>query len=232
MFKNAVIITILLVLAVSCGKKEPLKEIEDPLPTPAYGDEESNVDLWLETMEVGSRELYAARGEVLAACKISAGDKVADIGAGTGLYTVLFGNAVGKNGVVYAIDIEPRFLRLINQKSADNDLENVVAVLGQENDITLPENSVDFVYIADTYHYFSDRAAIMKTVFEALNTGGRLAILDYNVGSDPDPTRAHVLFGAQNMINEIESFGFKLVERPEVSGLVDIYMLVFEVQKP
>ena len=231
MLRRVTICLALAALIAGCDQKEQLREIGDPLPTPTYGDEETNVDLWLETMEVGSRELYAAREAVLRACKLSPGDRVADIGAGTGLYTVLFGGAVGDAGAVFAVDIEPRFLRLINQRSADSDLKNVVAVLGQEDDITLPASSVDLAYIADTYHYFSDRAAIMQSVRDALFADGRLIILDYNTGGQDDPSRSHILFGRDGMIAEIESFGFKLIDKPDVPGLNDIYMLIFEVEK-
>ena len=213
---------------VACDREQVERDIAEELPPPSYGEEESNVDLWLETMEMGSRELYASRAAVLAACGISEGDSVADIGAGTGLYTVLFGNAVGNTGTVFAVDIEPRFLRLINQRSADNDLSNVVSVLGQDNDITLPPNSIDVAYIADTYHYFSEPPQIMASVQRALNKGGRLIILDY----EANPERTHLRFGKGPLISEIESFGFELVEEPKVEGLNDIYMVVFDVVKP
>lgn len=213
----------------ACSRRAATSELAEPLPAPSYGEEEGNSEVFLDTMEVGSRELYAAREAVLAAAKIPSGARVADIGAGTGLYSLMFSNAVGPPGVVYAVDIEPRFLKLIGQRAADLDAGNVVAVLGRENDVTLPPNSVDVVFIADTYHYFSDRAAIMATVKDALAPGGRLIILDYTLEESHknDPSRAHVRFGKAGMINEVESFGFKLVEEPAVAGLNDIYMLIF-----
>lgn len=218
------------VLSISaCGRRAATSELAEPLPAPSYGEEEENPEVFLDTMEVGSRELYAARDAVLAAAKIAPGDRIGDIGAGTGLYSLLFSNAVGPTGVVYAVDIEPRFLKLISQRAADLDAGNVVAVLGREKDITLPPNSVDVVFIADTYHYFSDRAAIMSTVNDALSPNGRLIILDYTLEESHknDPSRAHVRFGKAGMINEVESFGFKLVEEPQAPGLNDIYMLIF-----
>lgn len=218
---------IAVVSIAACGGEKVEKDLAEALPPPSYGEEESNVDLWLETMEMGSRELYASRDAVLAACMLNPGDRIADIGAGTGLYTVLFGNKVGASGTVFAVDIEPRFLRLINQRSADNDLSNVVSVLGQDNNITLPPDSIDMAYIADTYHYFSDPPQIMASVHRALSANGRLIILDYKA----DPKQAHLRFGKGPLVSEIESFGFKLVEEPSVEGLSSIYMLVFEIVK-
>jgi len=219
-----------LILLSACGRKPAPSEVAEPLPAPSYGEEEENPEVFLDSMEVGSRELYAARDAVLAAAKIPAGARIADIGAGTGLYSLMFADKVGPAGVVYAVDIEPRFLKLISQRAADLDVGNVVAVLGRDKDITLPPSSVDVVFIADTYHYFSDRAGIMATVRDALAPGGRLIILDYTLDEThkDDPARAHVRFGKAGMVNEVEGFGFKLIDEPAVAGLKEIYMVVFE----
>lgn len=219
-----------LLLLASCGGKEAASEVAEPLPPPSYGEEEENSEVFLDSMEVGSRELYSAREAVLNAANVPEDARIADIGAGTGLYSLMFADKVGPKGVVYAIDIEPRFLKLIGQRAADLDVGNIVAVLGRDKDITLPPSSVDLVFIADTYHYFSDRPAIMTTVKDALSPRGRLIILDYTLDEThkDDPQRAHVRFGKAGMINEVTSFGFKLVEEPQVEGLNDIYMLVFE----
>ncbi len=222
-----------LILLAACGEKRAVTKVAEPLPAPPYGEEKENPEVFLDSMEVGSRELYSARDSVLAAANIPAGARVADIGAGTGLYSLMFADKVGPKGVVYAVDIEPRFLKLIGQRAADLDVGNVVAVLGRDKDITLPPSSVDVVFIADTYHYFSDRAGIMATVKDALAPGGRLIVLDYTLDEThkDDPSRAHVRFGKAGMINEVASFGFTLVEEPQVDGLNEIYMLVFEKAK-
>jgi precorrin-6B methylase 2 len=213
----------------ACGRSEPETVVAEPLAPPPYGVEEENAEVFVDSMEVGDRELYAARDAVLAAAKISAGARIADIGAGTGLYSLMFAAAAGANGVVYAVDIEPRFLKLINQRAADLDHKNVVSVLGRESDITLPAGAVDVAFIADTYHYFTDRAAIMKTVREALSGDGRLIILDYDLTAENanDGKHDHVRFGKAGLVSEIKSFGFDLVDEPKVEGLKDFYMVVF-----
>lgn len=222
--------TVLALSAVSCGGREKAADLADEAPPPSYGEEAENSEVFLDTMEVGSRELYAAREQVLAAAKISPGARIADIGAGTGLYSLMFAQAVGPSGVVYAIDIEPRFLKLINQRAADLDVGNVVSVLGRSADITLPPQSVDVVFIADTYHYFEDSKTIMATVHDALRAGGRLIILDYALDDAhaDDIRRAHVRFGREGLVAEVESFGFRLIESPTAPGLKEIYMVTFE----
>ena len=194
------------------------------------GDEDNlNLDVWLERMEVGSRELYSAREAVVAAMGLSDGDVVADIGAGTGLYTLMFAEAVGPSGRVYAEDIEPLFLDLINQRTEDSGLDNVTAVLGRENDVTLPENAVDVVFIADTYHYFGDREAVMKSVYRALKPGGSLVVVDYDLkpGAARPDDKSHVRFGKAGVISEIEYTGFALADETAVEGLEENYFVRF-----
>ncbi|MHA7872221.1 MAG: class I SAM-dependent methyltransferase, partial [Hyphococcus sp.] len=132
-------------------------------PAP-IAEDDINLDVWLERLEVGSRELYSAREAVVEAVGVGDGAVVADIGAGTGLYSLLFAEQVGRTGHVFSVDIEPLFLDLINRRAEDMGFGNVTAVLGRQTDISLPANSVDAVFIADTYHYFDDREDIMRTI--------------------------------------------------------------------
>lgn len=188
-----------------------------------------NIDSLLESMEVGSRELYSARDAVVAAIGLRESDIVADIGAGTGLYSLLFADAAGADGHIYAVDIEPLFLDLINQRADDAGFANITAVLGRENDVTLPAESIDVAFIADTYHYFSDREAVMKSVFRALKPGGSLVLVDYDLqpGAARAPQKDHVRFGKAGVISEIEFIGFMLADEPVIEGLDENYFVRF-----
>lgn len=217
------------VLAAACSpapvENQPVQE--GVAAAPSSGD--VSIDVWLERMEVGSRELYSARKAVVAAIGLEEGDAVADIGAGTGLYALLFADAVGPAGRVYAEDIEPRFLDLINQRAEDSGIDNITAVLGRENDVTLPANAMDVVFIADTYHYFGDREAVMKSVYRALKPGGSLVVVDYDLkpGEERPADKSHIRFGRAGVISEIEYIGFKLAAEQEVEGLNENYFLRF-----
>lgn len=233
--RGALRIVLLAAFAVVTGCSEPSSngaadsgEQSAADAAPASQDD-VNIDVWLERMEVGSRELYSARDAVVAALDLEAGDVVADIGAGTGLYTLLFAEEVGADGRIYAEDIEPRFLDLINRRAEDSGLDNITAVLGRENDVTLPEGAMDVVFIADTYHYFSDREAVMKSVYRALKPGGSLVLIDYDLkpGEARPPEKSHVRFGRAGVISEIEYIGFDFAGDQAVEGLEENYFLRF-----
>ncbi len=218
--------------ALGCNRADapddPLENAPAP-PANPYPYEPVNLDLWLERLEVNSRELYNARGGVAEAVELREGARVADIGAGTGVYSLLFAEKVGPEGVVYAVDIEPRFLTLINQRADDLGLNNVVSVLGRDDSITLPPGSVDVVFICDTYHYIDDPAALLKTAFAALRSGGALYIVDYDLkeGVAPPPDKRQVHAGKESVSEAVEAIGFDEAEAIEVPGLVENYMLRF-----
>lgn len=223
----------LALLAAACSG--PGGEVGQPAPEPvengqaASGEEEINLDVWLERLEVGSRELYSARHAVVDALGLEEGDWVADIGAGTGLYTLLFAEEVGADGHIFAEDIEPLFLDLIIRRAADADFENVTAVLGREMDVTLPAETMDVVFIADTYHYFDDREAIMRTIYDALKPGGSLVLVEFeiNPGEEKPDYKSHVRFGQAGVVSEVEFIGFDFVEEIDVEGLEDNYFVRF-----
>lgn len=215
----------------ACGKDpgRPSPAAGGPAASIDYPADPANLEVWLERLEIGSREIYSARAEISSAVALRPGDAVADIGAGTGIYTLLFAQKVGPEGAVYAIDIEPRFLKLINQRADDVGLANVTAVLGRQDSVTLPPNSVDVVFICDTYHYFENPAAIMATVRRALRPGGALYVIDYDLKESvaPPADHRHVRFGKAEVEAEIASFGFTEAEEIRIAGLSENYMLRF-----
>ena len=223
--RRAIAILTLSILALACSREAAPTEND----TPTYPEQEVNLDLWLDQMEVSSRELYSAREAVLAATTLKPGDVVADIGAGTGLYTMLFADAVGENGHVFAVDIEALFLDLINQRAEDGGLDNISAVLGRENSITLAHESVDVIFIADTYHYFTDRETIMTSIRDALKPGGRLILIDYDAkpGEARPADKSHVRFGKAGVISEVQSLGFDLAGEPTIDGLSENFFVEF-----
>lgn len=221
---------IVALLIAGCGQNEGAQPAAAVETGPAaVEDEEINLDLWLERLEVGSRELYSAREAVVEAAGLKPGDWVGDIGSGTGLYTLLFAEKVGETGQVFAEDIEPLFLDLVTRRAADADLDNITAVLGRADDVTLPASALDIVFIADTYHYFDDREAVMRSIFEALKPGGSLVLVEFDLapGEARPEYKSHVRFGKDAVISEIEFVGFEFAGDEAVPGLAENYFVRF-----
>ena len=119
--------------------------------------------------EVESREVFARRHEIVAACQIKPGQTVADIGAGTGLFTRLFSDAVGKDGRVIAVDISQKFLDHIQATSREAGQRNVDTLLATADSTELPPESVDVAFICDTYHHFEFPLKTMASLQRCLS---------------------------------------------------------------
>ena len=106
------------------------------------------------------------------------GDRVADIGAGTGLFTRPIARAVAPSGVVYAVDVDEGLLAIVTRRSNDEGLENVRTIVGGADDPKLPER-VDLAFVCDTLHHIENRPAYLGSLRQHLKPGGRVAIIDY-----------------------------------------------------
>jgi ubiquinone/menaquinone biosynthesis C-methylase UbiE len=178
--------------------------------------------------EVESREIFAHRQDILKACQIKPGETVADIGAGTGLFTRMFSDAVGAQGHVIAVEISQKFIDHIQKTCSEAGQHNVQTQLGTADSTNLPPNSVDFAFICDTYHHFEFPQKTMASLFRALKPGGRLVLVDFRriEGKSSDWTLSHVRAGQDVFEKEIAVAGFKKVhEEPEL--LKDNYFVTF-----
>ena len=119
---------------------------------------------FLGIFEGESREQVTHRKEIIAACKPRPGMAVADVGAGTGLFTRLLAQEVGSEGRVYAVDIARKFLDHIEKTSREVGLKNVVGILSTQDSVKLPPGSVDLVFICDTYHHFEFPFKTMRSI--------------------------------------------------------------------
>lgn len=141
--------------------------------------------------------------------RVERGSAVADLGAGSGYFTVRLARAVGTAGKVYAVDIQQGMLDLLQRAVTRERLTNVIPVLSTENDPRLPEQSLDLVLMVDVYHELSSPQVTLAHLKRALKPGGRLVLLEYRA-EDPDvPIRPeHKMTKAQVKL-EIEHEGFR-----------------------
>ncbi len=208
-------------------------EAQDKSVKPGINDsfKDPNVADFVSRFEVESREVYNKREAIIAACKIPEGATVADIGAGTGLFTRLFAQAVGKQGNVVAVDISQKFLDHIAQASREAGLTQIQTVLCSEDSTKLPEKSVDVAYICDTYHHFEYPLKTMTSLRHALKPGGRVILIDFQriEGKSSDWTMNHVRAGQEVFEKEILEAGFRKT-REEKELLSENYFVEFTAE--
>ncbi|MGD8842497.1 MAG: methyltransferase domain-containing protein [Gammaproteobacteria bacterium] len=185
---------------------------------------------WVARFESPGREIYARRLQIVAASGVTAGMTVADIGAGTGLFTRLFSERVGAAGKVYALDISKVFVDNIVRISRELGQDNVEGIVNAPDDVGLPPRSLDLAFICDTYHHFEDPATIMQSIQRALKPDGRLIVIDFRKvpGVSTPWLMQHVRAGEQEVVREIEAAGFRLIEDNDL--LATNYFLRFGLQ--
>ncbi|NNE09787.1 MAG: methyltransferase domain-containing protein [Gemmatimonadetes bacterium] len=189
-----------------------------------------DVQAWADRWEGESREVFRERLAIVEALAIEPGMRVADVGAGTGLFTGLFARSVGEEGHVYAVDISPGFITHIRDKADSLGLENVTAVLSRFTSATLAPASVDLVFLCDTYHHFDDHAAMLASIHSALDTGGRLAVIDFKriEGESREWIMEHTRAGQETFVSEIEAAGFAFTGEVAMPGFEENYFVQFE----
>jgi len=182
---------------------------------------------WVERFEHEGREVYDKRMQIVKALDLKPGMSIADVGAGTGLFTKLFSPAVGKQGKVFAEDISGEFIRNIQKIAKKEGLSNVIGIVGSDRDAKLPANSLDRVFVCDTYHHFEYPQHMLASIRKAMKANAQLIIVDFI--KDPQHSSGwilqHVRADKHTVIHEIEQAGFQLVR--EESFLRSNYFLVF-----
>lgn len=185
---------------------------------------------WVERFEHEGREVYDKRVQIVQALDLKPGMHVADVGAGTGLFSRLFSPAVGNKGKVYADDISDVFIRNIQRIAKEEGLHNLVGVVGTDKDARLPANTMDRVFVCDTYHHFEYPQHMLASIRKAMNANGQLVVIDFirDPVESSDWIMHHVRANKWMVIREIEAAGFQLVR--EESFLRSNYFLVFTKQ--
>ena len=154
---------------------------------------------------------------------IAPGKAVADIGAGSGWFTVRAARRVGASGMVYAVDINPEAVKYIGERAKKEQLQNVKAVLSKADDPTLPAGSVDVVLMLKTYHEVASPVSLLRNLRGALRPGAKVGIIDRNGNGEDHGVGRDVILG------EAKEAGFKLIESYDfVKGDKMDYFLVLE----
>jgi len=180
--------------------------------TPYTGD--------LSIFESPGRDERLQIGRVMDILGIGPGKNVADIGAGSGWFTVRAAKRVGADGTVYAVDINPQAIRYIESRIQKENLQNIKPVLGKPDNPLLPAK-VDAVLMLKTYHEVADPVRLLRNLRSSLAAGARVGVVDRN-GSGEDHGVVRVI-----VIREANEAGYQLLEQEDfVKDGMD-YFLVF-----
>jgi ubiquinone/menaquinone biosynthesis C-methylase UbiE len=144
----------------------------------------------LGLLEAPDRYEWQRPDLIMDALGIAEASTVADLGAGSGWFTVQIARRVGPNGLVYAQDVQQLMLVAISRRVQREGLRNVRPVLGTESDPRLPQGTADAVLIADVYHEIDDRVTFLANAAKALKPQGRMGVIDFRLdGGGPGPSR-------------------------------------------
>jgi SAM-dependent methyltransferase len=168
--------------------------IHRPTSPPYTGD--------LSVFEDPKRDNKLQVNRVMDLLEIHTGSAVADIGAGSGWFTVRAARRVGSSGRVYAVDINPSYLDYIRDRAQKEKLPNIRTILGKSDDPRLHPNSVDAVLLMKTYHEVAQPIVLLRHVRAAMRAGARLGIIDRNGRGDDHGVNRDVVIG------EVERAGF------------------------
>jgi ubiquinone/menaquinone biosynthesis C-methylase UbiE len=172
------------------------------------------------------REQWQNVPEIFAAMRVAPGRRVADVGAGSGFFTVRLARAVGAVGRVFAVDINPRLLHELRERVTREKLQNIEVIAGDPGDPHLP-SSLDAVLIVNAYHEMDEHQKILDSIRQALTLEGRLVIVEpiarTRAQTSRKEQREHHEIALNYVLDDLQQAGFRIVEqRPTfVENLLD-----------
>ena len=167
----------------------------------------------LGLLDAPDRDLWQRPDQIMDALGIADASVVADIGAGSGWFTIRLARRVGPRGLVYAEDVQKEMINAILRRVGREGFNNVQARLGSNNDPRLPPASLDAALMVDAYHEVADRVTMLANLAKALKPGGRLGIVDFRLdgtGPGPDPEER---VSPDVVVSDATKAGLKLIRQ-------------------
>jgi ubiquinone/menaquinone biosynthesis C-methylase UbiE len=161
-------------------------------------------------LDLPARRIWLPPADVLGAMAVHSGQTIADVGAGTGYFSIPLALAVGTHGKIYPVDAEDEMLLLLRHKLDEAGISNVDLIHAEADNTGLAAGSCDLLFAANVWHEFDDRAAVLKEAARVLKVGGQIAILDWRTDAPPEPGPpvAHRLHSS-NAVDALRSGGFQ-----------------------
>lgn len=160
---------------------------------------------WSKSFDDPARDAWQKPEDVIRALALKPSARVADVGAGTGYFTVRLARAVPE-GTVFAVDVERKMVEHIASRAKEQGLANVRGVVASETAANLPE-AVDLVLMVNSFHHIEARAKYMQSIAGALREGGRVAIVEARLEAEQGPPK-HFRMSITKIDEEMKAAGF------------------------
>jgi ubiquinone/menaquinone biosynthesis C-methylase UbiE len=180
---------------------------------------------YIAALEDPARDGWQKPHEVLDALGLREGERVADIGAGSGYFALRFARHVGTRGRVFAVDVSRDMLAHLEAQAKAAGLTNVEAVLAPPDDPLLADASVDRVFFCDVWHHVDDQAGYLQKLDKALRPGGEIVMIDFHKRDLPVGPPTEMKIAREALVKQMESHGFHVAR--EHTFLPYQYFLVF-----
>ena len=177
-------------------------------------DRTPNIMEYIDRLDRPERDQYQKPAQVMEALALKPGMSIADIGSGSGYFTSRFAEAVSHSGKVYAVDVEPKALDYIKEGLArTGSRSSVEFVLARPDDPTLPDASIDLIFICNTFHHLDNRPQYFRNLRSVLKPRGRIAIIDYfhdERSGDLGFPKDH-LVAREAVLSQMSEAGYRLI---------------------
>ena len=172
------------------------------------------LDQYIALLEDPKRDAWQKPDEVVKALNLKEGQVVADIGAGSGYFTLRLARGVGEKGSVFAVDVDDGMLNYLRQRLAKEKLKNVQVMQVPAHDPLLIDGSLDVAFVCAVYHHLEDREVYLRKLRKALKADGRLVIVDfYKKEGMPVGPPLHMRLSEDIVTKELQDAGLKVTAK-------------------
>jgi ubiquinone/menaquinone biosynthesis C-methylase UbiE len=200
-----------------------LSASQAPPPKQQHGRLFAPTDLGL--LELPDRDLWQLPEQIMDVLGIAEASVVADVGAGSGWFTVRLARRVGPNGIVFSQDVQPEMLAAISRRVQREGLTNVRPIQGFASDPRLPRNTLDALVLVGVYYEIADKITMLRNLATALKPQGRIGVIDFKLqGGGPGPPMEERI-DPKIVIRDAASAGLQLLSQE--TFLPYQYLLVF-----
>ncbi len=199
-FKKLTIVTLFLLCGATAFAQQPQGQSRGA----------RSADEYIKLLESERRQTDLQVAKVIETLKIKPGQRVADIGSGSGLFTRPLAKQAGSKGVVYAVDIDSELLKHVEKTATEQKLTNIKTIMGAEDDPKLPEK-VDLIVIIDTLHHIANQPTYLKGLKKYLKPRGRIALIDFTKTWPAGHEK--MVYKLEDLDGWMKAAGFKQVEK-------------------